>query len=279
MLSITPHFFLRLSATLRFNSSGKRIHHTVTLSKHTRILDESHALEARVRAALCDDLDEGEFNALALGIHAFQLRHNRPFARWCATLKTPRTWREIPAVPQAMFKRFRLSCFPEKLTPVTFHTSGTTGTTDAMRGAHHFAGTALYDASILAGWRRLRLRRLPALFLAQTPADAPHSSLAHMFGVLAKHATARASFDIRADAGKLTRLAARGPCAIFGTALAFLALFERMGDARIAFPKGSYALETGGYKGSGRDIPKAELQRSFVKRWPDRETLVPPGRH
>jgi hypothetical protein len=231
------------------------------LSRYPRILDEYHTLEARVLSSLHDDLSEAEFNSLALDIHAFQRRHNRPYARWCGTLEIPRTWREIPAVPQAMFKRFRLSCFPPKLTPVTFRTSGTTGGT---RGVHHLPGTALYEASLLAAWRRLKLPRLPALFLAQPPADAPHSSLAHMFGVLARHAVVRAKFDMRAEEDALRRLAARGPCAIFGTALAFLALFERMRDARVRLPRGSFAFETGGYKGSGRDIPKGDLYEKFA---------------
>ena len=213
-----------------------------------------------MRSALRDDLGEEEFNALALDVHAFQRRHNKPFARWCDTLHAPRTWREIPAVPQAMFKRFRLSCFPARLTATTFRTSGTTGET---RGEHHFPDTALYDASLLAAWRRLRMPKLPALFLAQAPAEAPDSSLAHMFGVLAKHAAARAAFDIHAETPALRRLAARGPCAIFGTALAFLALFERMSGERMRLPKGSFAFETGGYKGSGRDIPKVELYEKF----------------
>ena len=230
------------------------------MSKRPDILGEYRALEGRVLGALRDDLREDEFNALALGIHAFQRSYNRPLARWCDTLPAPQNWREIPAVPQAMFKRFRLSCFPAQLTPTTFRTSGTTGET---RGEHHLPDTALYEASLLAAWRRLRMRKVPAIFLAQSPTDAPDSSLAHMFGALAKHATARAAFNIHADAAALRRLAARGPSAIFGTALAFLGLFERMGDERVRLPKGSFAFETGGYKGSGRDIPKAELYAKF----------------
>ncbi len=230
------------------------------VSNHPDISGEYCALEARVLGALRDDLSESEFNTLALEIHAFQCRHNRAFARWCGTLKVPQRWREIPAVPQAMFKRFRLSCFPERLTPVTFRTSGTTGETF---GEHHFASPAFYDASIVAAWRRLPLQKLPAIFLAQNPGEAPHSSLAHMFGILAKDETSRAHFDMRADAASLRRFAARGPCAIFGTALAFLALFERMENERVRFAKGSYALETGGYKGSRRDIPKPQLYAMF----------------
>lgn len=230
------------------------------MSKHSHIIDEYHALEARVFVSLHDFLEE-EFNALALDIHAFQRKHSAPFARWCDTLPEPKTWRDIPAVPQAMFKRFRFSCFPEKLTPVTFRTSGTTGET---RGEHHFSDTALYEASILAGWQRLRLPKLPALFLAQMPDEVPDSSLTHMFGVLAGRATGRCKFEMRADADAMRKLAARGPCAIFGTALAFLALFERMENECVHLPRGSFAFETGGYKGSGRDIPKADLYAQFL---------------
>jgi hypothetical protein len=231
------------------------------MSNAKHLLDECRSLEARVFGSMHRRTTEKEFNALALDIHAFQRRHNAPLARWCNTLPKPATWREIPAVPQVMFKRFRLSCFPAKHTTVTFRTSGTTGET---RGEHHLVDTMICEASIIRGWQRLRLPKLPALFLAQRPDEAPDSSLSHMFGVLRMHATGRAVFDMRADAAKLRRLAARGPCAIFGTALAFLALFERMGDARVRLPGGSFAFETGGYKGSGRDIPKAELYAKFA---------------
>jgi hypothetical protein len=230
------------------------------LSKHTDILSEYPALLSRAASCLGDNLTDEDFNALALDLHAFQRRWNRPYANWCATLPAPMAWHEIPAVPQAMFKRFRLSCFPPKLTPVTFRTSGTTGET---RGAHHFADTGLYETSILIAWLRLCRPKLPALFLSQTPGEAPDSSLTFMFGVLAKHATASATFDIHATAEQLDRISSAGPCAIFGTALAFLSLFERLGDRRLRLPPGSFAMETGGYKGSGRDIPKTRLYAMF----------------
>ena len=208
-------------------------------------------------------IDDDAFGIVALEVHRFQLRYNTPYARWCRTLPDALEWRGIPAVPQAMFKRFRLSCFPARLTPVTFRTSGTTGET---RGEHHFADTALYEAAIRAGWQRLRLRKMRALFLAQHPREAPDSSLTHMFGVLAKHAAVEPVFALRPTTDALGRLADSGPCALFGTALAFLSLFERMGDASVRFARGSFALETGGYKGTGRDIPKHDLYAMFRTR-------------
>lgn len=52
---------------------------------------------------------------------------------------------------------------------------------------------------------------------------------------------------------------------ILGTALAFLALFERLGARRIQLPHGSFAIETGGFKGTRRDIAKADLYAMFTE--------------
>ena len=46
---------------------------------------------------------------------------------------------------------------------------------------------------------------------------------------------------------------------LFGTALAFLNLLEEVPDLRLELPPGSVVMETGGFKGSGRDIGKSDL--------------------
>ena len=225
---------------------------------------EYSALEARLLAVLGVDLPDALFNELALAAHQFQRRWNGPFARWCEGLPEPKSWRDIPAVPQAMFKEFRISCFRPEETAVTFLTSGTTGET---RGAHHFLNTRLYHAAALAGWRRMGRPEHRAVFLTQSPADAPQSSLVSMFGCWAAafggeffcDAAGRLDFE-RLDGA----LKDAGPVALFGTALAFLNLFEWMGARSIALPPGSYALETGGFKGSRREIPKSELYEMFA---------------
>ncbi len=223
-------------------------------------------LETRLLAALGDDLPDELFEELALAVHQFQRRWNGPFTRWCEGWPEAKSWREIPAVPQAMFKEFRISCFGPDETAVTFLTSGTTGET---RGAHHFLNTRLYHAAALAGWRRMGRLEHRALFLTQSPVDAPQSSLVSMFGCWAVafggeflcDAAGRLDFE-RLDCA----LKNPGPVALFGTALAFLNFFEQMGARSIALPPGSYALETGGFKGSGREIPKSDLYEMFALR-------------
>ncbi|MEK0447812.1 MAG: hypothetical protein RL088_80 [Verrucomicrobiota bacterium] len=227
-------------------------------------VEEYSELEKLLLAALRPDLNELEFNELALKVHAFQRKWNTVCERWWSGLPAPTSWREIPAVPQSMFKAFRLSCFQPAETGTMFLTSGTTGET---RGAHYLRDTWLYHASALAGWRLLGRPRHRAVFLTPSPADAPHSSLASMFGCLAENDGGEFFCDAagRADFPRLEKaLLAGGPVALFGPALAFLNFFEWLGPKQVALPAGSCAMETGGFKGSGRDIPKKELYARFT---------------
>jgi hypothetical protein len=60
--------------------------------------------------------------------------------------------------------------------------------------------------------------------------------------------------------------AACEPVALFGTAIAFLDWFEALGDRTVRLPAGSVAVETGGYKGTHRELPKADLYALFRAR-------------
>lgn len=53
------------------------------------------------------------------------------------------------------------------------------------------------------------------------------------------------------------------PVCLLGTALGFLRLFEKLGSEHIRLPEGSSAMETGGYKGSGRSVARSELYAMF----------------
>ncbi len=59
--------------------------------------------------------------------------------------------------------------------------------------------------------------------------------------------------------------AAEEPLVLFGTALGFLDFFEYLGDRALTLPAGSAAMETGGYKGTRRNLPKEDLYALFQK--------------
>ena len=125
--------------------------------------------------------------------------------------------------------------------------------------------------------------RIPAtfIFLTPSPSLAPHSSLVHMFetvrrefgsgdsrftgGVDAKGAW---TLDLKKLLLVLRRATdADGPVIILGTAFNFARLLDHLAEANVSFhfPVGTRLLETGGYKGRSRAIPKHELYSLMTK--------------
>jgi len=104
-----------------------------------RILGHIHRWH-RTGAAISDEV----FERLALDVFAFQIAHNRPYARYAEaigfTLKgMPPSWRAIPAVPAAAFKDATLATFDVRWAEAEFHTSGTTA---APAGKHYLERAA-----------------------------------------------------------------------------------------------------------------------------------------
>ncbi len=247
---------------------------------------ESRLLEAIPGARTGDTGDEGRaadlaseegFNRLALEIYRFQRESNAPYARYCEFAKASRDlehWHEIPAVPTGAFRTAALRTFGERESVAEFRTSGTTG---EGFGRHFFCSLRLYDAAILAGWRALGIPPMRQCLLIRRPEDAPHSSLSHMAGRLGAPATALsqtwcldAEGGLKLDVFRRAAAAAIGsgtPLLLLGTALAFLHLFEELGPGeRFPLPPGSFCMETGGYKGSGRSLEKGALYALFAEK-------------
>jgi Acyl-protein synthetase, LuxE len=231
---------------------------------------DSNSLETEILRFLREPA-EGGFESLALAIFNYQRSANPVYAKYCEFLGTPElidSWKRIPAVPQIAFKRSVLRSFPAQRTETEFRTSGTTG---EGYGKHFFPSLRLYKAAVLEGWDYFRLPRHRFALLMQHPEEAPFSSLSRMGGILAGFARDR--FVIAQNGGiELDRL--RGqiddrekPLTLFGTALAFLNLFEVFPDLPLECPPGSLVIETGGFKGSGREIGQRVLYERLSLRF------------
>ncbi len=219
--------------------------------------------------------DPERFERLVLALFGFQYERCEEYARLCRSLdRTPdrvRASEEIPAVPTGAFKEFALRCFAPERTLRTFRTSGTS---TELRGELHLDRLDLYEASLLASLRHALLvglvgRRPTMRFLAPSGAELPDSSLSHMFEVLRREEGGPSSgFDLRAgelDVAGLERAlsadrAIGAPILVAGTAFAFVHLLEAVGDARWPLPPGSHVMETGGFKGRSREIPRDALR-------------------
>lgn len=208
---------------------------------------------------------DATFEALARALFARQYDCCAPYRRLCdGQGRTPddvHRWQDIPAVPAQAFKVFQLSCAPLSQTVAVFHSSGTTG---AETSRHFFDadGLALYGTSLRAGFDAVfadRPRRLWALM--PDPRAAPHSSLSHMLGALDAE-----RFDWDNNAALASALVeTSGPVALFGTAFAFVQLFDDT-DRDWRLPAGSLVIETGGFKGRTREVPREELYALFETR-------------
>ncbi len=235
------------------------------------------------------------FDSLALELFRLQFTHNPAYRRFCesrqTTTESVRHWSQIPAMPARAFKELELTSLPAEDRTAVFHSSGTTGQ-PRSRHFHDAESLATYEASLAPWFERhllagvpellddLRLGpidRLPFLALTPTPESAPHSSLVHMFETVRRLFGARDSLfagRVRGDGGWTVDLdavlfairksmCANRPIVLLGTAFNFIHVLDHFAanNIRYRLAQGSRVLETGGYKGQSREVPRAELHQ------------------
>ena len=242
---------------------------------------------------------ERQFNELALALFQLQFAYNPAYRRICehrgVTPGSVSVWNDIPPVPTTAFKELELtSLAPDERTTV-FHSSGTTEQRPS-RHFHNAESLAIYEGSVLPWFQHHMLAdhddlveeqllgpldKLPFLILTPPAEQAPHSSLVHMFETVRREFGARDSlFAGTVDAtgawaldverllfGIRKSMCANRPVALFGTAFNFVHLLDHFAANNIRYrvARGSRVLETGGYKGRSRVVPKSELHALIAK--------------
>ena len=228
------------------------------------------------------------FDQLALELFALQFERNAPYRRLCeargARPDTVADWTEIPSAPTSAFKEFDLSCLPAGERTTVFHSSGTTGQ-EPSRHYHNSESLALYTTSLLHWFYahcQSPLANCQLVILTPQPAEAPRSSLAHMFDTIRCEAAQGESafvgmaaedgawiLDVETALERLSTAGGAGqPVLMLGTAFSFVHLLDHLADQHLhlELPPGSCALETGGYKGRSRSMPKAALHALISQR-------------
>src|SRR4051812_15243961 len=231
---------------------------------------------------------DAEFNTHALELFALQYQHNPAYQRICTSRKvSPETissWKEMPFLPTEAFKELELTSIPPWRRSAVFHSSGTTGQKPS-RHFHSAESLRVYEAALL-GWFSQHFpgprldparKQIRCLFLTPTKEAAPHSSLVHMFETI-RRATPAAGFlfagrtetdgswNIDFDAAfrfLSTAIEQDEPIGILGTAFNFVHLLDELSHRgqNLRLPSGSSVMETGGYKGRSRSMPRLELHR------------------
>jgi hypothetical protein len=249
------------------------------------VSDPRARLEAELLAWMREEpwrSDDARFARGALALFAFQFERCAPYRRFCerrgVTPESVRDWREIPAVPTGAFKEVPLRGFPAEATVKVFRTSGTT---TAARGELALDTLALYEASLLPTFRRFLLPELAPgarariLALAPPPEEAPDSSLTHMFAVaIAALGAPGSGFFVAGGALRTAELLAAlreprpEPLLVAGTAFAFVHWLDALAAAgeRLRLPAHARLMETGGFKGRSRALPREALHAALAER-------------
>ena len=230
-------------------------------------------LDAEILAWIAEGVDspadEERFDRLALALFRHQFEANEAYRKLCKAfgcrIGEVAHWSAIPAVPTGAFKEARLASFPEEKTLHTFRTSGSSM---QERGELHLDTLELYDASLLATFGAyICPDGVRLLVLAPPLRDAPDSSLSYMFDTAIRRLGAPDSAVLFGHGGLDMAVAiaalhgAREPVAVCGTAFAFVHLLDSLAalGLRIPLPEGSRVMETGGFKGRSRELPREEL--------------------
>jgi len=245
----------------------------------------------RVRDLLVEAMEdqaslEGEdpFNRLALRIFRLQCRGNPVYGAFVRGRGIDPEgvvdWRDIPPVPTAAFKEMPLLTGPPGEGGLVFRTSGTTRGRE-RRGEHHVADPSLYRASLLPPFRRYLLpdgARLPVGALLAPPSLVPDSSLGTMVEVVMStlaapgggwYVDASGAIDEAGFTRLLEGAMDRGePLLLVGTAFAWVHWMDLMDvrGLRFSLPPGSRIMETGGFKGRSRAVPRGVLYQGLVDR-------------
>ncbi|MBV7483069.1 long-chain fatty acid--CoA ligase [Bordetella sp. BOR01] len=218
-----------------------------------------------------DSCTDAQFDQIALRLFAYQYGANAPYRSFCqrrgATVRTVKTWSDIPAVPIDAFKAMELRCEPPLPTERVFMTSGTTRAD--TRGRHFHPRLDVYDLSMTRNFARRVMQgveRLPMGLLFPDEATMPNSSLAHYLA-LAKSAfgspdsryfVSPQGIDLQGLWQRLEQAEQLGePYALLGASYSFVHVIDALRKEGRSFrlPPGSRILDTGGYKGQSRELP------------------------
>lgn len=217
---------------------------------------------------------EPKMHALAVDLLEYQRLNHPLYQKYCTlhgiSSRRP-SFLDYPPLPVESFKRADICPFPDDLTAAEFRSSGTT---ENIRSIHKFRDMSLLDSTLIYAFTMFIARKLPPkmrLFsLMPSHNDNPHSSLGYMISKFIDifgddHSDAFFSpqnglqCDRLIDALK-TAEKERVPVHLMGPAFAYVELLDHLGAQSISCAPGSCLLETGGYKGKSREIPKPELR-------------------
>jgi hypothetical protein len=231
-------------------------------------MDQQQIINQLLSTLQSDKLSDEDFNQLALQIFAYQYTHNLPFRRFCQqkgkTIRTVKSWKDIPAVPINAFKEVPLTCTPPEEAERFFMTSGTTM---GVKGKHYHPTLQVWNKSMNTYFKKRFMKeqeRIQIGILFPTEEEMPNSSLARYLSLAKKEYGTKDSHYLLTENGINLQLLIQDldhaessgePYALLGASYSFVHLMEGLQGLGRSFqlPPGSKILDTGGFKNQSRE--------------------------
>ena len=227
-----------------------------------------------------DGVPEPKALGLNIDLLEYQRLYHPLYGKYCALHgRTSRgvSLLDYPPLPVECFKRADVCPFDVRRTVAEFRSSGTT---EGTRSVHRFRDLGLYQRSMLYAFTALIAGKFAPesrmLSLMPSYADNPHSSLGYMLSRLTDlmgeggsgcYFSMERGLDVEGLCAQLEEASSLGHAVhLMGPSFAYVELLDRLGERRFASAPGSTLLETGGYKGRSREIPRGELRDMLADR-------------
>jgi len=223
---------------------------------------------------------DAAFSNLAVKVFEYQYKNNPAYAKYSknrgVTPLNIQSWKDIPPVPTLAFKEFPIISGSSGVAEAVFKTSGTS--LGNQQGEHHILSLSLYRASIVGSMKHhfYSEQRPTLIALVRDPIESPSSSLSFMLGeALNSLSMGRGGFYVGQDnriqyeklVNGLRKVESDGVSVLFaGTAFAFVHWVDWLDQQGLYFqlPESSQIMETGGFKGRSRVIPRLDLYEALA---------------
>ena len=224
---------------------------------------------------------EGDFNEYACALFRLQSKRVLPLRKLCVAKNiVPEeitNWQDIPTLPADSFGEFEITSLRPDDRTVVFHSSGTTGA-NTSKHWHNDESLSIYEASLKSSFQ---IHMIPeaiwsgdCLSLTPSNVEAPHSSLAYMaenvtcpnvqFAGINSNDGWRVDVEI-VNSACTHAVEQQRPIVIIGPAFSFVHWLDELTE-NFHLPEGSRVMETGGYKGRSREMPKTELHAMISRK-------------
>jgi hypothetical protein len=231
-------------------------------------MEQQQIIDQLLHILQSESLSEDEFNQNALQLFAYQYTNNLPYRKYCQqkgkTIRTVKSWKDIPAVPINAFKEVAVTCTPPEQAERYFMTSGTT---QGVKGKHYHPTLQVWNLSMKTYFKQRFMKETEKIrmgILFPTEEEMPNSSLARYlnlakqeFGTEESHyLLGENGIDIKRLIQELEHAERSGePYSLLGASFSFVHLFAELEKSgrRFQLPPGSKILDTGGFKKQSKE--------------------------